>query len=54
MKEFLKSINEILLLILCALFLIGLIQQIIVDHQVLKMDNCIEVNDDYYCKVVSE
>ena len=49
-----KTLDRILslVLIIALIFLvIGWINQIIIQHKVIKQDNCIEVNRHYYCEV---
>lgn len=52
--KIIKNAIDVLMFMILILILFGAIQEIIIDHKVLKMDDCIELNNQYYCKVVKE
>lgn len=53
-KDIIGFIMNVLLIVIVVLMAITLIQEIILNYKVAKQDDCIELNNNYYCKIDKE
>ena len=51
MKNYLRLIPDILMIGCLILIFVSFVQEIILSNKVIKMDDCISVNGEYFCKV---